>query len=79
MEVAEIGGVIIALVQLAKNYGVPSKWLPVIAGVLGIFILLGLEPGDPIVSGLKGLVIGLTASGAFGASKSVLASISKKR
>lgn len=59
-------GVIIAIVELLKNAGVPSKLLPFIALVLG---LLGgtiyLFQGDIKTGIIAGLMMGLSASGVY--------------
>lgn len=58
--------VIIALVGVINKLGVPSRYLPAAAIVLG---LLGgifyLAPGDPKKGILIGIVMGLTSVGAY--------------
>lgn len=63
--------IVIALVQLAKNMGLPGKWAPVISLVLGLFFAFGtvLAVPDPyqhwFVTILSGCMLGLSASGLY--------------
>lgn len=59
--------IIVALVQVAKMVGLPSKYSPIVslgAGVL-ISFLFGHETGDMSQTILSGVVYGLSASGLY--------------
>lgn len=64
--------VVLALVQVAKKLGIPSKWAPVVSIVLG-FITVYLTNGHNSEI-LAGLLVGLSASGIWSGSKSMIAS-----
>lgn len=65
---------VIALVEIIKQLGVPSRFAPLVSialGVGGAFLLPGaLETVQMTV--LSGLVIALTASGLYSGSKAVV-------
>jgi hypothetical protein len=76
--------VIIALIQMLKTMGLPSKWAPLLSIILGIggnflFKFAGYEWQTLLVSGL---VAGLAASGLYDLGKapvSVLAGVFPKK
>jgi len=69
-----IAAVIVGLVELAKGQGLPSRYAPVLAVVLGLaFATLG-RLDDPTVGTwlqveLLGLITGLSASGLYSGAK----------
>ena len=72
--VAGVAPIVIGLVAIAKEAGLPSRWAGVAAALLGIVLGLvaGLAPvGDAtiVVAGLSGLVGGLTAAGVYSGQK----------
>jgi hypothetical protein len=56
----------IGLVQLAKTAGLPTRWCPLLAVVLGIVGLLSLTFFQPVTEVIfTGIVIGLTSVGLY--------------
>ena len=65
--------VIIGLCELLKKSGVPKKFTPVSALVLGmIFSFFYLSPDDPKRAILWGIVLGLSAVGLFSGTKNTV-------
>ena len=67
-EVAFLIGVVVALVQLAKQF-VPNKYLPLVSLALGIVAGIFYVGGDMKEQIMWGIVIGLSASGLYDQSK----------
>lgn len=63
--------VIIALVQVAKGLGLASKWAPVLAILLGVGLLALVELSLPVTI-IGGILAGLSASGLYSGTKSVV-------
>lgn len=63
---------VIALVKVARDAGLPSKYAPVASIALGALggVGVALQQGDPVVTGfVAGIVIGATACGIYDAGK----------
>ena len=80
-EIYGIGAVAltIALVQFAKMLGLPAKFAPILAIVVGVvegFIAFGLD--DPVKSIVLGLVAGLSAIGIWSGTKNVVEGMKKE-
>ncbi len=67
MAYAEKITAIVAITQLFKYYGAPSKWCPVIAIVLGILFEYSENPTAKGI--LNGVVIGAMTTGGYGLAK----------
>ncbi|UTI42091.1 hypothetical protein [Niallia sp. RD1] len=65
---------ILALVELLKRVGFPVKYTPVVALVLGVGFGLVYIDGDIKQSIIVGLMLGLSASGLYSGTKSVVKS-----
>ena len=64
--------VIVGLVEIVKRLGMPSRFCPVLAVVLGIGLsFAGLHP-SPLETILEGVVAGLSASGLYDVGKKTL-------
>jgi hypothetical protein len=64
---------VVALVQLFSVSGVPSKLLPIVAIVLGLLAgFFYIAPGNPQEAVLSGIVIGLSAVGAYSGVKNTI-------
>jgi hypothetical protein len=63
---------IIGLVEVAKQVGLPSKLAPALAVLLGLGVGFVMQTSGPAESSLKGLMIGLSASGLYSAGKTML-------
>ena len=63
--------VIIALVQVGKGLGLASKWAPVLAILLGVGLLALVELSLPVTI-IGGILAGLSASGLYSGTKSVV-------
>ena len=68
-------GMIMALAEIAKNVGVPHRFIPVVDIILGV-LLSGLINGlyrsmHPVECLVIGLVLGLSACGLFSGAKNV--------
>jgi len=70
MEQEYIIPVILAVVEGAKQTGLPSKFSFALSVVLGV--AFGLISELSVAGGLKGLVYGLSASGLYAGTKSLL-------
>ena len=73
-------GVIVALVEGAKRLGVPARWAPLLAVVLGLAygVLVHVAVVAPSAGGWLdtasgGIVLGLTAAGLYSGAKAVIA------
>ena len=64
--------VVLALTQIIKKLGVPSKWAPVVSIALGLVVVWLTNGQNPAI--LAGLLVGLSASGLWSGSKSVAVS-----
>ena len=67
-------GLVMALVRLAREVGLPTKFAPALSLVLGVIggIAIAYEGGMPYVQGaVIGLVIGAAASGFYDNAKFV--------
>jgi hypothetical protein len=63
--------IVVGLVHVAKKYGLPSKWAPLLSLVVGIGIAVGLD-GVTVEVALSGVVAGLTASGLWSGTKATI-------
>ena len=67
---------VIGLAELCKKCGLPSKWIPLVGVILGLFggiFVFGLEFNYGMLKGVViGLAIGLSACGLFSGIKNVL-------
>jgi hypothetical protein len=68
---AEIATVVIGVTEVIKQVGVPSKFCSLVAVVVGVVTTLGNNYStgnelDLFNSGIRGLLIGLTATGLYG-------------
>jgi hypothetical protein len=65
--------IIVALVGLLGRFGVPSRWQPLAAlglGLAGSFVYIA--PNDPAQAVLFGLVMGMSAIGAYSGVKNTV-------
>ncbi|SFT04003.1 transposase [Marininema halotolerans] len=70
---AMIIGVIIGLVELAKQSGLPKRIAPIVSLALGIAAgIFYVYPSDLSMGILQGIVLGLTAGGFYSGAKSVI-------
>lgn len=71
MSDAEIGGVIVGLTEVIKNLGIPSKYCPAIAVLLGVGLAVydGYTQGqtDYVAMVIRGVVLGATTTGLYAA------------
>jgi EamA domain-containing membrane protein RarD len=65
--------VVIGLVALANGLGLPKRFSPVVAVVLGVsFGVVYLTPGNVKLGVLAGIVLGLSAVGLYSGTKNML-------
>lgn len=65
--------VILAVVELLKRVGIPKKFSPLVALILGILCgFYYLAPGEPSKAVFLGVVAGLSAIGLFSGTKNTL-------
>lgn len=65
--------VIMGMIELLKRTGVPNKYSPLIALILGIFSgFYYLAPGDPQKALFFGIIAGLSAVGLYSGTKNTL-------
>lgn len=61
---------IVALVEGAKQAGLPTRWAPLVSLVLGLLVgIIYVAPTDPRQAVLVGLMVGLAASGLYSGTK----------
>ncbi len=74
----EIGALVAGLTELVKSYGLPSKYIPLVAIFFGIsFSALfayraGADSSALVDAGLQGLLIGLVTTGLYKGGKSFI-------
>lgn len=69
---------IIGLVEIVKRAGLPSKWSPVFAVVLGLLAgMLLLFPEDIRQGVVVGLALGLSATGLYSGTKNIHEEVKK--
>lgn len=76
MDNLELGAVVVGLTGVAKELGIESKYLPIIAISIGAFLSMGIAQGrgEPLIGGLlNGIMIGATATGLIKTSGSLIA------
>ena len=73
MQLTELASVpfVLAIVELCKQYGLPSQYAPIAALILGAAASL-LVSGLTVESGIQGVIIGLTASGLYSGIKATV-------
>lgn len=65
--------IVVGLVELAKRLGLPTRYAPVLAVLLGLlFGTVYLSPEDLRAGVLMGLALGLSASGLYSGSRAIL-------
>ena len=66
-------GLIMALVQLAKETGLSARFAPLLSLTLGIAAgVFVLSPGDVVQGVLSGIAMGLSAVGLYSGTKNVV-------
>ena len=68
-----ITAIVIGLVQVAKTMGLPSRYAPLLAiilGVLGLLVITWFAPEAKVV--FTGIVVGLTACGLYSGVKKTI-------
>jgi len=69
---AAVVGLIMALVQLAKESGFPARWAPLLSLALGVAAgIFVVSPGDVVQGILAGVAMGLAAVGLYSGAKNV--------
>lgn len=71
--------VIIALVALAKELGLPEKFSPILSIALGIIAILVFSNEEWRVAVFQGVICGLAASGLYSGSKSFVEAAQVKK
>jgi hypothetical protein len=70
--------VIIGLSELFKRFGIPSRFIPLVALALGqFFSFFYLAPGDTKKAIIYGIALGLSAIGLFSGTKNTIMSRKK--
>ena len=64
-------GIVIGLVEVAKQLGINSKFAPLLSLVFSVGIIMGMSGGD-ISLIIPAIVIGLTASGLYSGAKATI-------
>ncbi len=77
--------IIVALIEVAKHYGMDTKWAPLVSIVLGIVlaVVVHLSEANPQVAVwaqlvLGGILCGLAASGGYSGVKTAIAKFTAK-
>jgi hypothetical protein len=64
--------IILGLCELAKQAGVPSRWIPLVSLFLGVlFGVFYVSPVNTLDGILQGVVLGLSSMGLYSGPKSV--------
>lgn len=70
---AVIVGVIIGLIEMFKQLGLPKRYAPVVAVVLGVVMgIVYAFPDNPKMGVLVGLTMGLTSVGLYSGTKTAV-------
>ena len=72
MEQFDIGLISIAITELVKQYGIPSKYASLLCVILSIGLSILVSPKDIVTALIDGLVAGLVATGLYGATKNII-------
>ena len=73
IDFALVVGVIVAMVEVVKMMGLPDRWAPAPALLMGVLAgMLYLQPDDWKRGAFVGLVATLSAVGAFSGTKNVI-------
>jgi len=65
--------IILGITEVGKRLGIPTQYSPLIAILIGV-VFAGLISGFDVESILQGIVYGLSASGLWSGTKSILSS-----
>ncbi|WP_199620656.1 hypothetical protein [Paenibacillus alkalitolerans] len=72
--------IIVGLVGVARTAGLPARWLPLLAVVLGLVSgFVYIAPDEPQKAVLSGVVMGLSAIGAWSGTKNTIQSLRSKK
>lgn len=73
LTIAGVGAVplVLALVQLVKGIGMPTKYTPLLSVIMGVALVVFVE-GYMVDSVMTGLVVGLSASGLWSGTRAML-------
>lgn len=72
LDVTVVVALILGIVEMSKRLGLPSKWSPVLSLVLGVAYSFTLGEGAAAELIVEGIVLGLTASGLYSGTKTVV-------
>ncbi len=70
LESGAIVAIIVGVTEVIKGAGLPSKFAPLVAVVLGLAASFGIE-GFGILAAFNGLIYGLSASGLYSGAKAL--------
>ncbi len=68
---AQVGAIVLALMQIVKQFNVPKRYLPIFAIVFAV-VLTCLFGGFSKMAVIVGLVTGLSAMGLFTGGKTII-------
>lgn len=68
---ASLVAVVVAFVQMAKGMGVPVKYAPLLAVILGVGFMAGRNTAYDFETVFNGMIVGLAASGLYSGAKAV--------
>ena len=71
LDEAGIIALVLGIVEIVKNFGMPKKYLSIVAIVLGVGLQLLLK-GPTVENGIMGVILGLSASGLFSGGKALI-------
>lgn len=64
---------IVGVVELLKQLGLPKKWAALASAILGILVgIFYIAPGDLLKGILEGLALGLAATGLYSGTKNTI-------
>jgi len=64
-----VGIAVLGLTQVVKSLGMPSKYLPAVATLIGACVSVALAPNAVIISAILGMAEGLSVTGVVNFSK----------
>jgi hypothetical protein len=72
--------IIVGLVGVARSAGLPARWLPLVAIMLGLVSgFVYIAPDEPPKAALSGIVMGLSAIGAWSGTKNTIQNMRRKK
>jgi uncharacterized membrane protein (DUF441 family) len=74
LEIGVLSAIVLGIVQIAKGFGIPKRWSPILAIGVGIGLCFLNSAGYPTAI-FTGLIVGLSAVGLYSGVKNTVQAI----